>query len=163
MRGFIIAIVMTSLALLPGIFVTASSARGASVTDAPLAACSPDKGPIGAVKPCGKVWKLSSGQATLGADGTIKVTLHGLVLDDTSVGNANGTPDGVDAVAVAVSCNAVTGSAPSAQTEPMALSHAGDATIDAKLELPQSCASPRVLVRERYEGKIGGWLAATAP
>ncbi len=43
----------------------------------------------------------------------------------------------------------------------MALSKTGDATITAKLAMPKTCASPRVLVRERYEGKIGGWLAAS--
>jgi hypothetical protein len=48
-----------------------------------------------------------------------------------------------------------------AQSEPVLLSKEGNAMINAKLAMPQTCASPMVLVRERYEGKIGGWLAAT--
>jgi hypothetical protein len=50
------------------------------------------------------------------------------VLNDVSVGNANGSPDGVGAVAPALA----------AQTEPMALRKKGDAKIKAKLSMPRS-------------------------
>ena len=148
------------LAVIGAALVAGAPASGAGVQGAKLAACSPDKGAIGGVKPCGKVWKLGSGDATIGQDGTVTVTLHGLVLDDASVGKFNGTPDGVDAVAVAVACG---GGGVAGPSEPVALSHEGDATVTVKLALPPSCEAPRVLVRERYEGKIGGWLAATGP
>jgi transposase len=46
---------------------------------------------------CGEVWKLNSGDAALSPDGKLVVDLHGLVLNDASVGQFNGTPDGVDA------------------------------------------------------------------
>ena len=36
-----------------------------------------------------------------------------------------------------------------------------DAKIHAKVSVPSDCESPVVALRERYEGKIGGWLAAT--
>ena len=48
-----------------------------------------------------------------------------------------------------------------AQTEPVALSQNGDVRISTRVSVPEACADPIVLVRERYEGKIGGWLAAT--
>ncbi len=83
--------------------------------------------------------------------------MHGPVLSDPKAGKFIGTPDGVDAVAVAVVC----GAGVAAQADPAPLSKAGDATISVKLTLLQTCASPRVLVRERHDGKIGGWLAAT--
>ncbi len=150
-----------SLAALLGTFAAAPPARAADILKAPLTACPSDKTVIGGVNACGKVWKLGSGEAALGNDGTIKVDLHGLVLNDASVGRFNGSPDGVDAVAVAVVCGAGADATVAAQTEPVTLSQTGDATINAKLALPQNCASPRILVRERYEGKIGGWLAAT--
>jgi hypothetical protein len=48
-----------------------------------------------------------------------------------------------------------------AQAASVPLSKRGDATFAGRLSVPTDCASPVVLVRERYEGKIGGWLAAS--
>ena len=75
------------------------------------------------------------------------MALHGLVLNDASVGNANGTPDGVDAAAAALVCGRGS-AAVAAQAEP-------------RLTRPRHCFAPVVIVRERHQGKIGGWLAAT--
>ena len=99
-----------------------------------LTACPSDKTVIGGVNACGKVWKLGSGDAALMLNGKLVVDLQGHVLNDTSVGQANGTRDGVDAVAVAVIC----GGAVAAQTEPMALSKTGDAHIEGTLTVPKS-------------------------
>jgi hypothetical protein len=132
-----------------------------SVLKARLIACPSDKTVIGGVNACGKVWKLRAGDVELGADGKIKVQLHGLVLNDASTGSANGTPDGVDAVAIALICGAGSSATVAAQTDAVAFGKQGDASIDAKLSLNKECIAPVVLVRERYEGKIGGWLAAT--
>jgi hypothetical protein len=131
-----------------------------SVLKAAMIACPSDKTIIGGVNACGKVWALGSGEAELSADGTLRVTLHGLVLNDASVGKFNGSPDGVDAVAAAVICGG-SAAAVAAQAEPVTLSPKGDAQIEAKLTMPQHCFAPVVVVRERYQGKIGGWLAAT--
>ena len=109
---------------------------------------------------CGKVWAFGSGDADLGADGLLRVTLHGLVLNEASVGNANGTPDGVDAVAAAL-VSGGSNAAVAAQAEPVTLSPKGDVRIEARLAMPRHCFAPVVIVRERYQGKIGGWLAAT--
>ena len=49
-----------------------------------------------------------------------------------------------------------------AQTEVVPLSKTGDATVNAKVSVPSDCATPVIVLRERYEGKIRGWLAATA-
>ena len=139
-------------------FVTFSgTAVAADIVNKPLAACPAEKKPIGDVNSCGKKWKIRSGQAQVMADGIMNVQVGGLVLDDTSVGDANGTADGVDAVAVAVLC----GGKVAAQTDPVALTKQGDAKITGTISVPQGCASPVVVVRERYEGKIGGWLAST--
>ena len=53
------------------------------------------------------------------------------------------------------------GAAVAAQTEVVPLSKKGDAKVDAKVSLPQGCVAPVIVLRERYEGKIGGWLAGT--
>jgi hypothetical protein len=112
--------------------------------------------PVGDVNSCGKKWKIRSSSARVAADGSVSVEVNGLVLDDTSVGDANGNPDGVDAIAVAVLC----GGKVAAQANPVPVSKP-DAKFAGKLAVPQNCASPAVVVRERYEGKIGGWLAGT--
>jgi hypothetical protein len=71
---------------------------------APLVACASDKTVIGGVNACGKIWKIGSGEVTLNADGKLTVSIQGLVLNDPSVGKYDGSPDGVDMVAVAVVC-----------------------------------------------------------
>lgn len=139
---------------------TAISALAGEVLRADLKACLQDGTNIGNVSSCGKVWKLKSGRASLDSDGTLKVEVKGLVLNDASTGQFNGTPDGVDAVAAAVVCQSASGAAVAAQADPVLLSKSGDAKIHAKLELP-ACTAPVIVLRERYEGKIGGWLAGT--
>ena len=129
--------------------------------ESPLTACLANKTAIGDVPSCGKIWKLKSGEAELSENGSLEVEVQGLVLNDTTVGEYNGTPDGVDAVAAAVLCNGPDGLKVVAQTEAAPLSKKGDAKIKAKVSLPKGCVGPIVVLRERYEGKIGGWLAAT--
>jgi hypothetical protein len=149
-----LAVTIQTTLLLGLIAISNNPARAA---DESLTACPSDKTVIGGVNACGKVWKLNSGDAALSPDGKLVVDLHGLVLNDASVGQFNGTPDGVDAVAVAIVCGGTVG----AQTEPVALSKTGDAHVATTVTVPKSCTSPTILVRERYEGKIGGWLAAS--
>lgn len=129
--------------------------------ESPMTACLANKTAIGDVGSCGKIWKLKSGEVELSDNGSLEIEVQGLVLNDTTVGEFNGTPDGVDAVAAAVLCHGPNGLKVVAQTEPVPLSKTGDAKIKAKVSLPKGCVGPVVVLRERYEGKIGGWLAAT--
>jgi hypothetical protein len=117
-----------------------------------LTACPATKTAIGEVGSCGKIWKIKSGHAKLSADGKLNVEVKGLVLNDASTGEFNGTPDGVDAVAAAVICDGKV----AAQSEPALLSKSGDAKISAKVSVPDNCAKPMIAVRERYEGNISG-------
>ena len=109
---------ITQVTISLGLIASFYAANPAKAMEQQLTACPSDKTVIGGVNACGKVWKLGSGSANLGTDGKLVVDLHGLVLNDASTGQFNGTPDGVDAVAVAVVC---AGSV-AAQTEPTALS-----------------------------------------
>jgi hypothetical protein len=84
------------------------------------------------------------------ADGMVNVQVSGLVLDDASVGDANGTADGVDAIAVAIVC----GGKVIAQAEPVPLTKEGVAKLTGKLAVLENCASPVVVVRERYDGSV---------
>ena len=148
-----------SLALLS--FCSFAAAVNAGDFKADLVACHSNGTAVGGVGSCGKIWKLKSGHAQLSSSGKLKVEVKGLVLNDTSVGEFNGTPDGVDAVAAAVICNGPSGAAVAAQTDAMPLNKKGDAKVEAKLSLPNGCVGPVIVLRERYEGKIGGWLAGT--
>jgi hypothetical protein len=134
-----------------------AAVSAADMVNKPLTACLAEKKPVGDVNSCGKKWKIGSSSAHVAADGSVNVEVNGLVLDDASVGDANGSPDGVDAIAVAVLCDGRV----AAQADPVPLSKQGNAKFAGKLAVPQNCASPAVVVRERYEGKIGGWLAGT--
>ena len=135
---------------------------GEDVKKTSLHACPATKIAIGDVPSCGKVWKLASGTAELTPEGNLEVEVKGLVLNDASTGDSNGTPDGVDGVAAGVVCHGVSGFKVGPQTDVVPLSKTGDATIKAKVSIPADCFNPVIVVRERYEGKIGGWLAATA-
>ena len=128
--------------------------------EAPLVACLSNGTAIGGVHSCGKIWKLKSGKAEL-KKGKLEVEVKGLVLNDTSVGKYNGSPDGVDAVAAAVICHGPSGATVAAQLDPVPLSKEGNAKVKGKVSLPNGCVGPVVVLRERYEGKIGGWLAGT--
>ena len=128
--------------------------------EAPLVACLSNGTAIGGVNSCGKIWKLKSGKAEL-KNGKLEVEVKGLVLNDASVGKYNGSPDGVDAVAAAVICHGPTGASVAAQLDPVPLSKEGNAKAQGKVSLPNGCVGPVVVLRERYEGKIGGWLAGT--
>jgi hypothetical protein len=143
--------------------VLALAATGPAAADeleARLTACPANKTAIGDVGSCGKIWKLKSGKAEL-SKGKLEVEVKGLVLNDPTTGEFNGTPDGVDAVAAAVVCHGPDGAKVAAQLEPVPLSKAGDAKVEGKVSLPSGCIGPVIVLRERYEGKIGGWLAAT--
>ena len=123
-----------------------------NVLAAKLAACPSDGTAVGGVNSCGKIWALGSGQVMLSSDGKLAVEVQGLVLNDETTGEYNGTPDGVTGVAAALICygNVV------AQTDVAPLSASGDATIDAKLASPSTCFGPVVVLRDQYEGEIGG-------
>ncbi len=125
------------------------------VVEAEFRAC-PTGTAIGDVPSCGKIWKLKSGKGSVDAAGNLKISLKGLVLDDESVGEFNGTPDGVGHVVGAVLCSGMV----AAQTDWVVLAKNGDVKIKAKLKLPASCIAPTLVVREVWEGKVGGWLAA---
>ena len=133
------------------------SAHAADLVKGDLKPCLHDGTNVGEVNSCGKIWKLKSGHAHVNSNGELNAEVKGLVLNDTTTGEFNGTPDGVDAVAAAVVCDGKV----VAQADPVPLSKAGDAKVSAKLKVPAECKGGAIVLRERYEGKIGGWLAGT--
>lgn len=130
------------------------------ILEGKLRACPSDGTSIGGVNSCGKIWKIKSGEVELGRNGDIEVELRGLVLNDATTGEFNGTADGVTQVVVSLVCGGSKASVV-AESDRFPLSKDGRADIETKLRLPAQCIAPIVLVREVWEGKVGGWLAAT--
>lgn len=130
------------------------------VLEGKLRACPSDGTSIGGVNSCGKIWKLKSGEVDLDRDGDIEVEVRGLVLNDASTGEFNGTADGVTQVVVSLVCGG-SKAAVVAESDRFPLSKDGNASIETKLRMPAQCIAPIVLVREIWDGKVGGWLAAT--
>ena len=81
----------------------------------------------------------------------VNVQVSGLVLDDASVGVANGTADGVDAIAVAIVC----GGKVTAQAEPGSVDEGrrcqiyGQISNAGKLRLPRGRGSREVRRKDR--------------
>src|SRR5437899_12310107 len=71
------------------------AAHAAEIIEAGLVACPHDGTVLGGVNSCGKIWKLKSGGAQLGSDGTLKGEVKRWVLNDsTAPPDENGTPHG---------------------------------------------------------------------
>lgn len=143
--------VLATIAVTVGLSVPV---HAADIVKVQLRAC-PTGTAVGEVGSCGKIWKLASGDASLDASGNFKAMVKGLVLNDPTTAEFNGTADGVAHVVGSVLC----GGTVAGQSEWAPLSKSGDATIKAKLNLPATCIAPTLLVREVWEGKVGGWLA----
>lgn len=131
------------------------------VFEGKLRPCLSDGTSIGGVNSCGKRWTLKSGEVDLDRDGDVEVELKGLVLDDASTGEFNGTADGVTQVVVSLVCGGTGKAAVVAESDRFPLSKDGKASIETKLRMPSACVAPVILVREIWDGKVGGWLAAT--
>lgn len=80
------AVAVTGLMALPS--------HAAEVVKVQLRAC-PTGTAVGEVGSCGKIWKLAAGDASLDAAGNFKAMVKGLVLNDPTTGEFNGTADGV--------------------------------------------------------------------
>jgi hypothetical protein len=112
-----------------------------------------EKKPAGDVNSCGKKWKIGSSSARSRST-ELPLSNQRTVLDDAQP-RGERTADGVDAIA-AILCDGKV----AAQAEPTPLSKKGDAKFAGKLAVPQNCASPMVVVRERYEAKSAAGLPA---
>ena len=137
------------------VFGIVTAAHAGDVIKTELRTC-PTGVKIGEVNSCGKVWKIGKGEAMLNSNGAFAFETRGLVLNDASTGDSNGTADGVTHVVGTVLCNG----AIAAETERVPLSKDGNAKYAGKLGLPASCIAPSLVLREVWEGKVGGWFAA---
>jgi hypothetical protein len=142
--------------------LAAAQPASADGLEASMAACPQDGTAIGGVNSCGKIWNLQSGEADLDPDGELEIEVKGLVLNDPTLPpDVNGTADGVTEVVGSVVCSGGGATKVAAETGRFPLSKNGNAKIKANVKLPKGCIAPIILIREIWEGKTGGWLAAT--
>jgi hypothetical protein len=106
-------------------------------------------------------WKLTSAGGSLSSDGTIKVSIKGLVIPDR-----DGIPSAVRGINPDTGFRAVVSCLTEAKgtiairnlmTAQFIATREGDAEISEKLELPKSCIAPMIFVA----GSDGDWFAVT--
>ena len=109
---------------------------------------------IGGVPSGGAPWTVRRGSAALDDDGRLRVKVRDLILPKL------GTPGPVTSVSASLVCGG-TGGTVVATTDPVALSADGDAEIESRIAVPDTCFGPVVLVRAVFGGNPGPWIAST--
>ncbi len=104
----------------------------------------------------GAPWVISAGEGSLDTDGNLEVQVTGLVLAPSvpaPLGGTNPIPDfkGI------VSCLNSDGTTTNVSTGPFPASLAGNAEIQAKVDLPNPCFAPIIFVAASF----GPWFAVT--
>jgi hypothetical protein len=112
--------------------------------------------PIRGINGGGVPWALTSAEGQLRADGRLTIEVHGLIIP------ARGT-NPISAFRAVVSC--LTTDSPTngvnLVTDPFPATPAGDATINARVELPAPCIAPIVFVTNGTGAPPGAWFATT--
>jgi hypothetical protein len=91
-------------------------------------------------------WVLKLGAFQLLGNGKVEVVIRGLVIPEL------GTPGPVKTVEAAIYCGNET--APAATTDSAPLSEQGDAVITSRVDLPDTCLTPAVLINPNGIGSI---------
>jgi hypothetical protein len=125
------------------------SQDGRPLLRARLAPSVPTDPTIAGLAAGGLPWQLERGSVLLQPNGRIRVTLKGLVIP------TSGTTGPVQTVTASLAC----AGGGLTQTAAVAISTAGDATIDTTIALPATCLAPVVLVNPN--GLAGLYIAVT--
>ncbi len=96
----------------------------------------------------GAPWVISSGEAKVGLDGTVKVEVMGLIIPTRGL-------NPVPTLSASVACNGMI----VATTAVVPFSTAGNAEIKARVNLPERCLAPAVLLNPN--GNPAVYIAAT--
>lgn len=104
----------------------------------------------------GVPWSIESGTGFLRADGRLHIEVEGLIIP------ARGT-NPIDFFRGVVNC--LTPDSPTTGvnlvTDPVPATDSGDATIDAMVDLPDTCVAPIVFVTNGTGSPPGAWFATT--
>ncbi len=120
-------------------------------------------GAIRGINGAGLPWVVDSAKGKLSGDGRLEVKVKGLVIDpndpDAIARGVAGTNPSATFLAV-VSCLTATGTIANVTTDPFPATTGlggGDARVDVRLDLPDPCIAPIILVTSPG----GPWFAAT--
>jgi hypothetical protein len=166
-RWLLAALVVAAIGLAPVLGAT-SSASADPGTILKFDVMTPVTGPyVGTMNPIrmvpggGLPWMITAGTGSLSRDGRLQIHVRGLVLADSSAVPANlrGVNPVPDFEAI-VSCQSITGgmaTVTNVTTGQFPASMRGNATIRARVKLPEPCIAPIVFVASPG----GAWFAAT--
>jgi hypothetical protein len=145
-RSLRLAAASALLAVLVSSGVVAGDSGGAKLLDAGMVGIPTGGLVVHGITGGGVPWSIDKGSAKVYADGRISVTVKGLVLTSTGV-NPAATGHAV------LTCSG----AFAARTDDVPFSPAGDAQVDAVIDLPQPCFAPAVF----FTNAGGRWFAVT--
>jgi len=128
---------------------------GQALVRSGLAPSVPTDPPFHGIAAAGAPWVLSRSSVRLKASGELDIRIDGLILP------ALGTAGPVTTVSASLLCGADAQAGPTATTGAFPLSQAGDARIEAKLNLPATCLAPIFVIHPnggttRYIA-VSGW------
>jgi hypothetical protein len=149
-RSLRLAVSAVALAALVLGTVSSTVAGGPKILDARMAGIPTSNLVLQGLTGGGAPWVIDAGRAKLFADGRLEVEVDGLVLA------SNGTNPIASGRAI-VTCS----SAPAARSGIVPFSPTGDATVEAQLDLPDSCLAPAVFFAGITSTGAERWLAVT--
>ncbi len=163
MRKFLTS--LSCIFLLAAVAAASENERSEEPYKSPVVGSVPHE-TIGGVASGGLPWVVSKGEAKIHKDGKLQVEVRGLVLSGPGVpANLEGTTGPITDVRASLVCGG-SGGVVVATTDPVPLTPAGDARIQAKVEVPEFCFGPIVLVRiggttTAPPPTLGAWIAAS--
>jgi hypothetical protein len=145
---------------LPALGATARG-DGRSLLETSLAPSMPSDPTFHGVAPGGLPWALDEGDARLERDGRLIVEVDGLVIPiEHTVGDRTfppGTARPVKSVSASLFCGADSDTVPAATTKSVPITRGGDARVDDRIDLPDTCLAPIVMVHP--DGNTAAYIA----
>ena len=145
-RSIRLLIALALLVALAAAPVSTATAGGRKVLDSTMAGLPTVSMPLHDLTGGGVPWSIDNGRVLLFADGRLHVEVEGLVI----------TASGVNPIATGkavVTCGGVTAD----ESDLVPFSPAGDATVNAVVELPSPCLAPAVF----FTNATSRWFAVT--
>jgi hypothetical protein len=112
--------------------------------------------PIRGLNGGGVPWSRKSGTGFLRADGRAHIDVEGLIIPARGVNPVDFFRGVVNCLTPAAPTNGV-----NLATDPVPATDSGDATIDATVDLPETCVAPIVFVTNGTGSPPGAWFATT--
>ena len=116
---------------------TVAATGGQKLIDSPMAGIPAGAPTIDGVLGGGIQWVIDEGHAQLRADGRLHIEVQGLVLGSGASAGINPIQTGVGIVTCADGAQTIV-------TDAVPFSRAGDAEVDARIALPETCLAPNV-------------------